>query len=381
MTKRDYYEVLGVSRNASTDDVKKAYRKLAMQYHPDRNPGDKSAEEKFKEVGEAYAILSDDQKRARYDRYGHQEPGMPGGGGFGGFDFGEGIDPFDLFRSVFGGGFGGFGGDIFGQRGSHRRGKPRGSDLSVEIPLTLEEIAEGAAKKIKVRYLAQCDSCSGSGSRSGATEACSRCRGSGEIRQQSNSIFGSVINVTACPNCGGEGKTVSDPCADCSGQGVSRSEKTISINVPPGVSSSHYQRLSGEGNSARGGLPGDILVHFKEEPHELFTRHGDDVLLEIDVTYPQAVLGASIETPTLTGQIKLAIPPGTTHGKLFRVKGKGLPHVGHSGRGDQIVRVSIIIPKKVSSRERKLLEELEQGEGSKSGESKSIFHKIKEVFD
>lgn len=378
MAKRDLYEVLGVEKTATSDDIKKAYRKLAMKYHPDRNPGDKSAEESFKEIGEAYSVLADDQKRARYDRYGHDGPAMGGGGGgFQGADFGEGFNPFDIFESVFGGRFGG---DIFGQRGGGRRSTPRGSDLSLELKLTLEEIAEGTSKKVKVKVLAPCDTCKGSGSKSNQTEACTRCKGTGEVRQAADSIFGRIVNITACPNCNGEGKIVKDRCTDCNGSGVNRSEKNITLKVPPGVSSSNFQRLDGEGNAVRGGLPGDLIIHFSELPHDLFTRHGDDVFYEIEITYTQAVLGSSIEVPTLYGPVKLTIPAGTTPGKLFRLRNKGVPHLNGSGHGDQLVRVTIFVPKKVGTRERKLLEELDEGDNTKSTAEKPIFHKIRDFF-
>ncbi len=380
MAKRDLYEVLDVEKTASIDEIKKAYRKLAMKYHPDRNSGDKSAEDSFKEVGEAYAVLSDDQKRARYDKYGHDglAQGAPSGG-HPGFDFGEGFNPFDIFESVFGGRFGG---DVFGQRrGGGQRGTPRGSDLSIELKLTLEEIAEGATKKVKIKVLAHCETCHGSGSKSNATEICTRCKGSGEVRQAADSIFGRVINITACPACNGEGKIVKDRCPACEGGGVNRTEKSISLRVPPGVSGSNFQRLEGEGNAVRGGLPGDIIVHFSEIPHDLFMRHGDDVFYEMEITYPQTVMGASIEVPTLTGLVRLSIPAGTTPGKLFRLRNKGIPHLNGHGHGDQLVRVTIYVPKKITPRERKLLEELDESESTKQNAEKPIFRKIRDFFN
>jgi molecular chaperone DnaJ len=378
MAKRDYYEVLGLPKTASTDEIKKAYRKLAMKFHPDRNPGDKTAEESFKEVGEAYAVLSDDKKRAQYDRFGHEAANM-GGGGFGGFDFGQGIDPMDIFRSFFGAGFSG---DVFGGgRGRGRRGVPRGSDLSIELQLTLEEISEGASKKVKIRVMATCETCRGSGSQSGAMEACPRCNGTGEIRQMTDSFFGRMVNISACSACGGEGKVTKDPCPTCHGHGVARSEKTISLKVPAGVSSSNFQRLEGEGNAVRGGIPGDIIVHFEELEHEVFTRHGDDVLYEMEIGYPQAVLGTTVEAPTLSGPVRLNIPPGTTPGKLFRLRGKGVPHLNGSGRGDQIVRVTIFVPKKIGSKEKKLLEDLDSCESIKPNDSKPFLRKVRDIFN
>ena len=381
MAKRDLYEVLGVEKNAAAEDIKKVYRKLAMKYHPDRNPGDKFAEESFKEIGEAYSVLSDPQKRAKYDKFGHDAPNVGAGpGGFQGQDFGEGFNPFDIFESVFGGRFSG---DVFGQRGGHggKRTAPRGGDLSIELKLTLEEITEGTTKKVKVKVLAPCDTCNGSGSKSNATEACTRCNGTGEVRQAADSIFGRIVNITACPNCNGEGKVVKDRCSDCNGSGVDRTEKTITLKTPPGVSSSNFQRLEGEGNAIRGGLPGDIIVHFAELPHDLFTRHGDDVFYEMEITYPQAVLGAAIEVPTISGLVKLTIPAGTTPGKLFRLRNKGIPHLNGQGQGDQLVRVTIFVPKKVGPRERKLLEELDEGDNTKSTAEKPIFRKIRDFFN
>ncbi|MBM3327507.1 MAG: molecular chaperone DnaJ [Calditrichaeota bacterium] len=380
MAKRDYYEVLGVQRNASVDDIKKAYRKLAMKHHPDRNPGDKTAEEKFKEVGEAYAVLSDDTKRAQYDRFGHIGPQMAGGPGGFGFDFGmEGFDPFDLFRSV----FGGFGGDIFGRQSSRSRQRSvrRGEDITIELALTLEEIADGTTKKVKVRYMKPCETCRGSGSRDGRVDVCPRCNGSGEVRHTTDSFFGRVVNVTTCGLCNGEGRIAKDPCPTCSGQGLTRDEKLISINVPAGVANGNYLRMSREGNAApRDGLPGDIIVQFTERLHELFTRHNDDVLYEMEISFPQAVLGTMVEVPTLRSSERLSIPAGTPPGKLFRLKGKGISHLNMPGRGDQIVRVTIYVPKKITARERRLLEELEGSESMKTDNDKPFFHKVKDLF-
>ncbi len=378
MSKRDYYEVLGVSRNASEEEIKKAYRGLAMKYHPDRNPNDHDAEEKFKEVGEAYAVLADPNKRARYDRFGHQPMGTQDFGG--GFGFGtEGFDPFELFRSV----FSGFGGDIFGRptggRG-HRRVR-RGTDLQLELKLTLEEIAEGCTKKIKVHVLKPCDDCSGSGSRSGKTETCPQCHGSGEVQHITDSFFGRVVNLTTCNVCHGEGRIVRDRCGTCDGEGVVRREKTFDVKVPAGVSSGNYTRLKGEGNAVRNGQPGDIIVVFKELPHKLFTRHDDDVLCEVEIGYPKAVLGSSIEVPTLNGMVRLTIPPGTPPGKFFRLRDKGIRHLESRGRGDQLVRVTIHVPEKITTREKRLLEELENMSHGGSGDSsKPFFKKVKDIF-
>lgn len=383
MNKRDYYEVLGVSKSATVDDIKKAYRKLAMQYHPDRNPGNKEAEEKFKEVGEAYAVLSDDQKRARYDHYGFA--GMQAGGGSAGSNFGggsvfdAGFDPFDLFRTV----FGGFGDDIFqAQRGGRGQGGNKGTDLAIDLNLTLEEIAEGTTKKIKVKVLTACSACEGSGSSDGSTDTCSHCRGTGEVRQVTESFFGRMVNVATCGYCRGTGKIIRNPCRVCGGEGLDRSEKTITVRVPPGVQEGSYMRLSGEGNMGpRKGRPGDIIVNFHEKNHELFTRHGNDVIFELTISYARAVLGGDIEIPTLNGLVRLSIPQGTTPGKVFRLRGKGIPSVNTGARGDQLVRINIHVPKKLSARDRKLLEELEEsGALDPSTTEKSFFSKMRDVF-
>lgn len=377
MSKRDYYEILGISQNASQDEIKKVYRKLAMKYHPDRNPDDSSAEEKFKEIGEAYAVLSDQNKRARYNRYGHEAVGARD---FGGSPFGESFDPFELFRSV----FSGFGGDIFGQygRGSGRQRIRRGTDLRIDLKLTLEEVAEGVTKKIKVSILKPCCECSGSGSMSGRTKTCPRCHGSGEVQQVSESFFGRVVNVTACNMCGGEGSVIDDPCKACRGDGLQRSEKTFNINVPAGVSSGNYQRMRGEGNAApRGGQSGDLLVSFQELPHELFTRHDDDVLCEAKIRFTQAALGDVVEVPTLKGSVRLTIPPGTPPGKLFRMRNKGITHLNGLGRGDQLVRITIHVPKKIDAKVRRMLEELENiAKNSPHDNDKPFFSKIKDIF-
>ncbi len=377
MSKRDYYEVLGIQRDAGDDDIKKAYRKQAMQYHPDKNPGDKNAEDKFKEIGEAYAVLSDKNKRARFDRYGHA--GAQSGNGFGGFNFeGEGFDPMDLFHSFFdnfgGGGFGGFG-DGRGQ-GRRQRNVRRGSDLNIKLKLTLEEIATGIEKKVKIKYQAPCSECNASGSKDGKTDPCTQCGGSGQVRQVSNSIFGQFVNVTTCPNCRGEGVIISTPCSSCNGTGLERNEKTVAIHVPAGVSEGQYLKMQGLGNhGARSGEPGDIIVEFHEKSHEHFTRHDDDVLYELTITYTQAVLGSSVEVPTLTGRVKLNIPAGTNSGKVLRLKGKGIQHLNHVGSGDQLVRISILVPRKVNAKATELLEALEE-ELKGSSEDKSFFKKV-----
>jgi len=380
MNKRDYYEVLGIAKDAQPDVIKKSYRKLAMKYHPDRNTGNQESEDRFKEISEAYTILSDEQKRARYDRFGHQ--GMPGGGGgFGGFGQGaEGFDPFDLFKSVFGG-FGGMGEDIFGRSGGRRRSSNRGSDLSLNVALTLHEIAEGTTKKLKIKYQAPCQTCHGSGSKSHQKTTCTTCQGSGEVRQVVDTLLGRVMNVTTCPNCGGEGSIISDPCRTCNGSGLNRDTKVVSVKVPAGVSEGNYIRMRGEGNHGpRGGQPGDILVGFEEIPHEFFTRHGNDIIFELSISYPEAVLGTSAEVPTISSITKMNIPSGTNSGKLFRLRGKGIMNLNGRGRGDQIVRVEIDIPKKIGDKERKMLEELQEEMKLSRSDSKTFFNTLKDAF-
>ncbi|MDP8228258.1 MAG: molecular chaperone DnaJ [Candidatus Electryoneaceae bacterium] len=378
MAKRDYYEILGVPRDAEPDRVKKAYRKLAMQYHPDRNQDDPNAVEKFKEVGEAYAVLSDANKKAQYDRFGHSGmQGAGGAGGFGGSDFGgENFDPFDLFRTI----FDGFGFDVFGGAGGggQRSRQQRGTDLQIDISLSLEEITKGTAKKVKIRYLNRCDECSGTGSKDGRKDVCPHCRGTGRTKQV---IFGHMVNITACNHCGGTGRIVSNPCTACGGKGAVQSEKTMNIHVPAGVTEGHYQRLQGAGNvGLHGAPPGDIIVAFHEKSHKLFTRHQDDIIVEREISYPEAVLGADIEIPTLDGKALLKIPAGTPQGKVFRMRGKGITHLNNVGRGDQLVRITVFIPKRIGSKERELLDQLAQHESIKQLESPSFFHKIKNIF-
>jgi len=362
MTKRDYYEVLGVEKNASKDELKKAYRKLAMQYHPDRNPDNKEAEDKFKEAAEAYEILSDDDKKARYDRFGHEGVKT---NGFGSQGFSDVNDIFSHFSDIFGGAS--IFDDFFGgtqQRGRGRRrstGTP-GSDLRVTLKLTLEEIASGVNKKIKIKKQVRCSNCNGSGAEAGTSnKTCPVCNGAGEVKQVSRSVFGQFVNIAACSNCNGEGTVIDVPCKKCMGDGRVNDDVTVSINVPAGVHEGSYMTMRGEGNSGkRGGQPGDIIVIFQEIPHEYFTRDGDDIVYDLFISYPNAVLGVDVEVPTLNGKARLKIDPGTTHGKLLKMRDKGIRHLNHSGSGDQLVRVNIDIPKKLNSKEKELLKELSE---------------------
>lgn len=361
MAKRDYYEILGVSKSASKDDLKKAYRKLAMQYHPDRNPGNKEAEEKFKEAAEAYEILNNEEKRARYDRFGHE--GVRGNG-YGSQGFSDINDIFSHFSDIFGGGGSSIFDDFFGstsQRGRQRKGTGvPGSDLRVNLKLTLEEISEGVSKKIKIKKQIKCDSCNGTGAESGTSKkTCPVCHGTGEIKTVSRSVFGQFVNIQPCNNCNGEGEIVDTPCKKCMGDGRVSEEVTINIDVPSGVHEGSYMTLHGEGNAGkRGGKPGDIIVVFKEQEHEFFIREEDDIIYDLSISIPEAVLGTEVDVPTLNGKARLKIDPGTPSGKLLKMRDKGIKHLNHSGRGDQIVRISVEIPKKINSREKELLKEL-----------------------
>ncbi|NUN09608.1 MAG: molecular chaperone DnaJ [Ignavibacteriaceae bacterium] len=359
MQKRDYYEVLGVSRDASKEEIKKAYRKIAMQFHPDKNPDNKEAEAKFKEATEAYEVLSDEEKRKRYNQFGHS--GMRGGQDFHGFSNIN--DIFSQFSDIFGGSS--IFDDFFGssQRGRSRKrgqGTP-GSDLRVTLKLTLEEIATGVTKKIKIKKYVKCDSCAGSGSDGGASvKTCPVCQGSGEVRNVSRSVFGQFVNIQPCSNCNGEGSVIDKPCKKCYGDGRIADESTISIKVPAGVSDGNYMTLRGEGNAGlRNGSPGDVIVVFQELPHESFKREGDDIIYDLFISYPDLVLGTEVEVPTLTVKAKIKVEAGTQVGKLLRMREKGIQHLNSHGAGDQLVRVNVIVPKKVNAREKELLKELQ----------------------
>jgi molecular chaperone DnaJ len=367
---KDYYSILGIDRNATPEEIKKAYRKLAMKHHPDRNKGDKSAEEKFKDMAEAYEVLSEPDKRARYDRFG--EEGLKGafsgqGGGFSWQDFSHVTDFEDIFGDLFGSSI--FG-DMFGGRTSRRHrgeGGKRGADLRVNISLTLEEIATGVEKTIKIIKYKKCSTCNGSGARAGtSTKPCPTCGGTGEIHTQSRSFFGTFINVQTCHVCGGEGKIVSEPCPKCEGSGRFRDKETITITIPAGVRTGNYIPLKGQGDiGPRSGPSGDIIVYIEEAAHDLFERQDDDILYELPVSITQVTLGDTIEVPTLNGRARLKIPPGTQSGKVFRMRGKGIHHLQGHGLGDELVRIWVWTPQDVSKTERKLLEELEQASSSK----------------
>ena len=382
MEKRDYYEVLGGSKSADATEIKKAYRKLALKYHPDKNPGDKEAEEKFKEAAEAYDVLSNEEKKRRYDQFGHAGVGGAGQGGFGG---GMSMDDiFSQFGDIFGsfGGFSGFGG--FGGGRSARRVN-RGTNLRVKVKMNLQEIATGIEKKIKVKKYVACQHCNGTGAKDGKSySTCSTCKGSGQVTRVQNTILGAMQTTSTCPTCEGEGKIINEKCTFCNGEGVLMSEEVISINIPAGVGEGMQLSLSGKGNAARrGGVNGDLIVLIEEEEHPELVRDGNDLLYNVFIGYPEAVLGETVEIPTIEGKVKVKIEAGTQPGKILRLRGKGLPDVNGYGKGDLLAKVNVWIPKNLSKDEKKLVEKMKEAEGFKpgSGDKKSIFSKMKDFFD
>jgi molecular chaperone DnaJ len=373
---RDYYDVLGVERAASQEEIKRAYRKLAMQYHPDRNPGDTEAEERFKEATQAYEILRHAESRARYDRFGHA--GVRGAARGTAYDF----DLSDALRA-FMRDFGGLE-DLFGgpRRGRGRKGPLRGSDVQMRLRITLEEVAAGVEKMIRVKLLQRCETCGGKGSATGEPVDCPTCQGRGEIRQAQRSIFGQFVSVQPCPRCSGEGKIVTDPCRVCGGEGRVREDRRIKVKIPPGVDTGNYLTLRGEGNvGPRGGPAGDLLVVIEVEPHDLFERHGDDVMTELPISFPQATLGAELEVPTLHGKASLEISAGTQPGDVIRMPGEGIPHLGEDGRGDQLVQVHVWVPMRLSTEERRQIEALARSKNMTppAGE-KGFWRKMREAF-
>ena len=395
--KKEYYEVLGVSRTATKDEIKKAYRKLALQFHPDKNPDNKAAEEHFKEVNEAYEVLSNDDKRRRYDQFGHAGVGSSaasGGGqyGGGGSDLN---DIFSAFNDMFTGGKSRGGGSPFGFEevfggGGSRRGRASsgipGTDLKIRLKLTLEEIAKGVEKTLKIKKQISCPECNGSGSKSGATENCQTCHGTGEVRQASKTMFGQFVNIAACPTCGGEGRIIKDRCTSCYGEGIKLGEVTVKVTVPSGVEDGNYLTLRGQGNAGpRGGAAGDLLVVIEEVPHELFSRHGDDVVYSLAVSFPDLVLGTKVEVPTLDGAVKLTIPPSTQPETMLRIAGHGIGHLRGSSRGDQYVKVNVYVPKDLSHQDKELLKEMKKSSGispmaHNDKDSKGFFEKARDIF-
>lgn len=391
MDKRDYYEVLGVAKTATKDELKKAYRKLAIKYHPDKNPGDKEAEEKFKEAAEAYDVLSDDEKRAKYDQFGHNmgPQGFPGGGG-GGFYSSGGMsmdDIFAQFGDIFGGrGFGGFGG-FGGATGGRTRQKRqrRGSDLRIKVKMSLEDIANGVTKTLKIPTFVKCQHCNGTGAKDGVAFAtCSTCHGTGSVTQVQHTILGDMQSTATCPTCEGTGKVITEKCSYCHGEGVVKEDSTVSFSIPAGVSDGMTLTIKGKGNAPRGGgVNGDLLVVIEEIKHPELIRDGNDVIYNLMLDLPTAVLGGSVEVPTITGRARLKIAPGTQPGKVLRLRGKGLPSTEGYGTGDELVNVMVYIPEHLSDAEKASVEALRNSPNitPTEAEKNRIFSKLKHIFE
>jgi molecular chaperone DnaJ len=376
MAKRDYYDVLGVSKGSSQDEIKKAYRKVAMKFHPDRNPGDTEAENKFKEAAEAYDVLGNEEKRRKYDQFGHQAfgAGAGGGGGFGG----NMNDIFDMFGDIFGGqggggGFGGFGG--FGGGGGGGRRQAKGSNLRIKVKLTLEEIADGVDKKMKIRRAKVAD---------GVTfKTCSTCNGAGQVQQVTNTILGQMRTAATCSSCNGAGKTVDKKPSGVGNDGLERKEEVVSVKIPAGVQDGMQLRVGGKGNDALGGVPGDLIVLIEEIEHEHLTRDGENLHYELNLSFPDATLGTAVEIPTVNGVVKVSIDGGTQPGKILRLKNRGLPSVQGYGRGDQLIHVNVWVPKSLSSEEKKTVEKLKDSKNFTPNPGKSdkgFFDRVKEMF-
>ncbi|MEY2762063.1 MAG: hypothetical protein RLZZ96_1964 [Bacteroidota bacterium] len=383
-SKRDYYEILGVSKSASEDEIKKAYRKMAVKYHPDKNPDNKEAEDKFKEAAEAYEVLSNSQKKAQYDRFGHAGMGGAAGGGFGGGGMNM-EDIFSQFGDIFGGGDESPFGSFFNQgRGGGRRQR-KGTDLRIKLKLNLEEIANGVEKKIKVKRHVACKTCAGNGSKNGTDlKTCGTCQGSGQVRQVQQTMLGQMVTSSTCPHCSGEGKTIGAKCGDCFGEGRILEEEIIPIKIPAGVSNDMQLSMSGKGNvPPRGGVAGDLLIVIEEEAHELLHRDGNNVIYDLYVNFVDAALGTSVEVPTISGKAKITLDPGTQSGKILRLKGKGIKELNGYSIGDQLVHVNIWTPKQVSKEETELLEKLRSSPNfaPQPGKAeKGFFHKVRDMF-
>ena len=383
MTKRDYYEILEVPKSASKEEIKKAYRKKAIQYHPDKNPGDKAAEEKFKEAAEAYEILSDDNKKARYDQFGHA--GVSGTGGFSGGGMSM-DDIFSHFGDIFSDlGMGGFGYSRFGGRQQSQR-LSRGTNLRIKVRLNLQEIAQGAEKKLKLRKYVTCKSCSGSGAEgSQGYSTCSACNGAGQVTRITNTILGRMQTSSVCNSCGGTGKTITRKCTACYGEGIIQDEELITVNIPAGVAEGMQLTISGRGNAARrGGINGDLIVVIEEEPHSDLLRDGNDLIYPLFVSISDATIGTTVEIPTIDGRVKIKVEPGTQPGKILRLRGKGIPEVNGYGRGDLLVTVNVWIPRNVSREERIILERLNTSKNFQpqpTQEDKSFFQKVRNLFE
>ena len=382
MSKRDFYDILAVSKSASDDEIKKAYRKLAIKYHPDKNPDDKAAEDKFKEAAEAYEILSNPEKRQRYNQYGHAGVGGASGGGGGG-QYGGGMNMDDIFSNfgdIFGGG-GGFG----GQRSGGGRRVMRGSNLRIKVKLNLSEVAKGVEKKLKVNKFVSCQTCKGSGAKSGQFETCKSCNGHGVQTRTQQTFLGAMQTQVTCSTCNGEGKIVKDKCNTCHGDGIVREEEVLSVNIPAGVAEGMQLSVSGKGNAApRGGINGDLLVVIEEEEHELLKRDGSNLFYDSYVNFAEAALGTSIEIPTVDAKVKIKIEPGTQSGKVLRLKGKGLPDINSYGHGDLLVNINVWTPQNLSNEEKKILENLKESKNftpNPNRKEKGFFDRMKEYFE
>ena len=378
--KRDYYEVLGLQKGASDDEIKKAFRKMAMKYHPDKNPGDKEAEEKFKEVNEAYSVLSDPDKKSKYDRFGHAgvDPNAGfGGGGFGGFGGFE--DIFDMFGGAFGGGFGGFGGG-----GQRRANQPRkGRDLQKAITITFEEAAFGAKKTIEISKYVACSTCNGEGTKPGTSKkTCPKCNGSGQVATMQRTPFGQFQSVTTCDQCGGSGQIIEEPCSDCRGEGKVRKNVTISVDIPAGVDNESVIPIRGQGEpGVNGGPAGDLYIVLNVKPHKMFKRSGADLYLEIPISFDQAALGAEIVVPTLDGKVSYKIPSGTQPGTTFRLRDKGIKHLKREAKGDLYVKVNLEVPTKLNGKQKKAIQAMAEAVTEECYQKKSGFaEKIRELF-
>ena len=381
MSKRDYYEVLGVSKGATKDEIKKAYRKQALKYHPDKNPGNKEAEEKFKEAAEAYEVLSNDDKRSRYDQFGHAGLGNNMGGGFGGGMTME--DIFSSFGDIFGDAFGG----AFGSRsrGGRSRNVNKGTNLRLKVKLTLEEFARGAEKKVRVTKYVTCNTCNGSGAASDSdVTTCSACKGTGHTTRVMNTILGQMQTTAPCNVCGGEGKVITKKCHKCYGEGITQAEEVIPISIPAGLAPGMQLSMTGKGNAARrGGINGDLIVVIDEEPHDELIREGNDLIYNLFISIPDAILGANVEVPTLEGKVRIKIDPGTQGGKILRLRGKGLPDVNGYGKGDLLVNVNVWVPKNLSREEQKIMEQYRNSQTfvpKPDADDKGFFDRVKNYF-
>lgn len=372
--KRDYYEVLGVQKGASEAEIKKAYRKLAKQHHPDVNQGDKGAEAKFKEASEAYDVLSNPEKKARYDQYGHAGTDPNGFGGYGGGGF-DGFDVGDIFESFFGGGF--------GRNTRSKNGPRKGADLRIALEITFEQAAFGVEKEISLNRLHACDTCKGSGCKAGKEPVvCKHCNGTGQVQVKQSTPFGQFVNVKTCDVCGGEGRIITDPCTTCGGKGKVRKSVNIKVNIPAGIDDGQAISLRGEGEpGTKGGPAGDLLINIRVKPHALFQRQGNDVVCDMPITFVQAALGAEVEVPTLDGKVRYTVPEGTQTGAVFRIKSKGIPYIRGNGRGDHYVKVNVEVPKKLNDKQREALKRFAELSGDEVHEQRrSFFDKMKDAL-